>query len=79
MVKASDLGTEGPRFDPRQQSLVQLSKTSKRWRSSHGNRVAAKLIIEAQEMKAENTIFAGHCVIRQWTCTSLLSRSNGTI
>ena len=40
VVKASDLGAEGPRFQPWQQHLV-----------------------EAQVVKAEDTISVGHCVI----------------
>ena len=63
MVKASDMGTEGPRFEPWQQHLVKLSSSSERWRGSHGNRIGVKLTMEAQEVKAENTISVGHCVI----------------
>ena len=73
MVKASDWGTEGPRFDPWQQHLVQLSYPSERWRCGIGNRVGAKLNAEAQEVKAESKISVGHRVIH------LLSRSDGTI
>ena len=51
-----------------------------RWRDGHGNRVDAKLTVEAQLVIAENTISVGHSVIplKQGSC-SLLSRSNGTI
>ena len=34
-----------------------------RWRGGYGNRVGAKLIVEAQVVKAESTISVGHCVI----------------
>ena len=63
MVKASDLGAGGPRFEPWQQHLVQLSLPSERWRGGHGNQVGAKLTVEAQVVKAENTISVGHCVV----------------
>ena len=63
MVKASYLGAEGPRFESWQQNLVQLSLTSEKWCGGLGNRVGAKLTVEAQEVKAENTISVGHCVI----------------
>ena len=36
---------------------------SERWRSGHGNRVGANISVEAQVVKAENTISVGHCVI----------------
>ena len=53
MVKASDLAaTCGAAVIP-----------SERWRDGHGNRVGAKLTVEAQVVKAENTISVGHCVI----------------
>ena len=51
VVKTSDLGAEGPRFEPWQQHLVSLP--SERWRGGHGNRVGAKLTVEAQVVKAE--------------------------
>ena len=63
VVKASDLGAECPRFKPWQRHLVQLSLPSERWRGGHGNRVGTKLSVETQVVKAENTIFVGHCVI----------------
>ena len=63
VVKASGLGAEGPRFDPWQQHLVQLSISSKRWRGGHGKRGGTKVVVEAQKVKAENTISVGHCVI----------------
>ena len=81
MVKASDLGAEGPRFKPWQQHLVQLSLPSERWRGGHGNRVGAKLNVEAQVVKAEKYDFCWSLrnPRRQGTCTSLLNRSDGTI
>ena len=33
------------------------------WRGGHGNRVGAKLTVEAQVVKAETTISVGHCII----------------
>ena len=36
---------------------------SERWRGGHGNWVDAKLTVETQEVKAENAISGGRCVI----------------
>ena len=53
---------------------MQLTYPSERWLGGHGNRVGAKLTVEAQLVEAENTIS-----VKQGTYTSLLSRLDGTL
>ena len=63
MVKASDLDAEGPRFEPWQRHLVQLSYLLRGGAVAMVTELALKLIVEAQVVKVENTISVGHCVI----------------
>ena len=53
---------------------IRYQVTNERWRGSHGNRVDAKLTVVAQVVKAESTIYVGHCVI-----PLCLIRSDGTV
>ena len=59
----SDLGAEGPRFEPWQRHLVQLSYLLRGGAVAMVTELALKLTVEAQVVKAENTISVGHCVI----------------
>ena len=55
VVNASALGVEVTRFDP-------VNNVWRSWEVAQ-RREGAELTVEAQEVKSENTISVGHCVI----------------